>query len=107
MAEPEEIIAKRPSHPVTSTLLIVTALALGLNVYFAVDQLGAYYNRDTLAGIKANQNSTQRPDYYAKDFNGGPTDESAVRKDLKIDDSASGGGGSSDSGSGDEGGGGD
>ena len=101
MAEPEEIIAKRPSHPVTSTLMIVSALALGLNIYFAIDQLGAYYNRGTLANIKANANNPNRPNYYAKDFKGAPTDEAAVRRDLKIDDSAtgaSGGGGGEDEG---------
>ncbi len=93
MAEPEEIIARRPSHPVTSTMLIVAALALGGNIYLAVDQLGYYYNRDTLNAIKQGQNN---PNVKGKHFANDPKFKGDVHDDLDMDVGDSGGGGTPD-----------
>ncbi len=40
----DEILHKRASHPVTTTLLIVTALALSFGMGLTLKQLGQYVN---------------------------------------------------------------
>lgn len=67
----EEIIAKAPSHPVTSSLLIVATLALCANIYLICDQLSAYLNPQTLPQVRTGDKIQQ----FKKDF----------PKDLKDD----------------------
>jgi hypothetical protein len=40
----EEIIEKKPSAPTATVLMILTAIFIGLTVYMAGDEIGAYFN---------------------------------------------------------------
>ncbi len=43
----DEILEKPPSHPVATTLLIVSAVALLVAIALSMDQLGQYVNPET------------------------------------------------------------
>jgi len=40
----EEIIEKKPSAPTATVLMIITTIFLGLAIYMAGDEIGAYFN---------------------------------------------------------------
>lgn len=45
--EPDDIVEKTPSHPVTTTLLIVSSVALLLAIGLTGSELGRYVNKTT------------------------------------------------------------
>ena len=45
--EPDDIVEKAPSHPVTTTLLIVSSVALIMAIGLTLTELGRYVNKGT------------------------------------------------------------
>ena len=79
----EEIIEKKPSAPTATVLMILTAIFLGLTVYMAGDEIGAYFNpkdyeKDRKAIYHYNQfkRKDARPE-LAKEVGTGGTEEPA------------------------------
>ena len=56
----EEIVEKKPSHPVSTALLIVSAISLFIGFYLALSELtGFYMTPDTVNLIRQEKSAVQ------------------------------------------------
>ena len=53
--EPDDIVEKTPSHPVTTTLLIVSSVALILAIVLSMQELGYYVNKSTRSELNTSR----------------------------------------------------
>jgi hypothetical protein len=60
--EPDDIVEKTPSHPVTTTLLIVSSIALIMAIGLTLSELGHYVNKGTREQLQ--QYKLSAVDYY-------------------------------------------
>lgn len=88
--EAPEIIAKPPSHPITTTLLGIGIVGLVLNISIAwVELFGVYMPAAVEKGMEKHKASDLAkkpgiPDHYALDFPGKDNLWYEVGKDLKL-----------------------
>jgi len=113
MADEQEIISRPPSHPIATTLLLVSMIGTGLAIFLVWQELFGEYLPTPQPGAKAVLDSKKIAEnhtrnHYANDFKGSSDDKlmNDVEKDLGIK-AGNGVGGdlSSPSGSADDGGG--
>src|SRR5713226_8529594 len=71
----DDIVEKKPSHPITTTLLIVSTLALLVAIVLASKELGRYVNPHTKSltnGFKKKAVQVFEDEYGSSDAAGGP-----------------------------------